>query len=66
LADLKTPETHLLTVEEVADRLGVQKSWVAKAARENRIPHVTVGRYRRFRWSEIEAWLATQKHGETA
>lgn len=55
--------TRLLTAEEVASRLGVQTSWVSKAARANRIPHVCVGRYRRFRWPDIEAWLEGQRRG---
>jgi len=53
----------LLTARTLAARLGVQESWVAKAARAERIPHIMVGRYRRFRWSEIEVWLAKQKRG---
>jgi excisionase family DNA binding protein len=55
--------TQLLTADEVASRLGVQPSWVSKAARANRIPHVCVGRYRRFRWTDIEAWLENQRRG---
>jgi len=54
---------RLLTAEEVASRLGVQTSWVSKAARADRIPHVCVGRYRRFRWPDIEAWLEDQRRG---
>lgn len=49
--------TRLLTVEEVADRLGVTKDWVWAQARAGRIPHVRLGRYRRFREEAIEAWL---------
>lgn len=63
---LKTPlhdETRLLTATELAVRLGVQPSWVNKAARANGIPHVRVGRYRRFRWPDIEAWLEGQRRG---
>jgi len=55
--------TRLLTADEVASRLGVQPSWVNKAARANRIPHICVGRYRRFRWPDIEAWLEDQRRG---
>jgi excisionase family DNA binding protein len=50
-----------LTADQVAARLEVLPSWVNKAARANRIPHVRVGRYRRFRWPDIEAWLDKQR-----
>ena len=49
--------TRLLTVDEVADRLGVTKDWVWAQARAGRIPHVRLGRYRRFREESIDAWL---------
>jgi excisionase family DNA binding protein len=55
--------TKLLTAEELAAHLGVQPSWVNKAARANRLPHVRIGRYRRFRWPDIEAWLEHQRRG---
>jgi excisionase family DNA binding protein len=50
--------TRLLTVDEVAERLGVRKEWVWAQARAGRIPHVQLGRYRRFREEAIDAWLA--------
>ena len=37
--------TRLLTVEEVAERLGVTKDWVWAQARAGRIPHVQLGRF---------------------
>jgi excisionase family DNA binding protein len=49
--------TRLLTVEEVAERLGVTKDWVWAQARAGRIPHVQLGRYRRFREEALEKWL---------
>jgi len=49
--------TRLLTVDEVAERLGVTKDWVWAQARAGRIPHVRLGRYRRFREEAIDAWL---------
>jgi excisionase family DNA binding protein len=49
--------TRLLTVEEVAERLGVTKHWVWAQARAGRIPHVQLGRYRRFREDALEEWL---------
>ena len=50
--------TRLLTVDEVAERLGVTKDWVWAQARAGRIPHVQLGRYRRFREEALEQWLA--------
>ena len=47
----------LLTADQVADLLGVPKSWVYEQSRCGRIPTVTLGRYRRYRREAIEAWL---------
>ena len=49
--------TRLLTADEVAERLGVTKDWVWAQARRGRIPHVQLGRYRRFREDTLEDWL---------
>jgi excisionase family DNA binding protein len=49
--------TRLLTVDDVAERLGVTKDWVWAQARAGRIPHVQLGRYRRFREEVLEQWL---------
>ena len=49
--------TTLLTAEEVAERLGVTKDWVWAQARAGRIPHIQLGRYRRFREEALERWL---------
>jgi excisionase family DNA binding protein len=55
----------LLTVEDVAERLGVRKEWVWAQARAGRIPHVRLGRYCRFRAETLEAWLlAQERQGE--
>jgi excisionase family DNA binding protein len=48
---------RLLTAEEVAGRLGVSVDWVWAQARAGRIPHVRLGRYRRFRESSIDDWI---------
>lgn len=42
----------------LAQSLGVPESWVAQAAREGRIPCVRLGRWVRFRRSEVEATLS--------
>ena len=49
--------TRLLTAREVADRLGVTTAWVWAQTRAGRIPHVQLGRYRRFREEAIEEWV---------
>ena len=49
--------TRLLSAAEVADLLGVPKSWVYEQSRQGRIPTVALGRYRRFRQEAIEAWI---------
>ena len=40
---------QLLTPEQVAERLGMTKEWVWAQVRADRIPHLRLGRYRRFR-----------------
>ncbi len=47
----------LLTAEQVADLLGVPRSWVYEQSRRGTIPTVTLGRYRRYRREAIEEWL---------
>jgi excisionase family DNA binding protein len=55
--------TRLLAAEEVADRLDLTKEWVWAAARAGRIPHVQLGRYRRFREESLGAGWRSLKHG---
>ena len=55
---------RLLTAKEVADLLAVPESWVREATREGRIPHLRLGRYRRYQPAAIDAWLA-ENRGES-
>lgn len=48
---------RLLTAQEVAELLQVDKSWVYAATRANQMPHVRLGRYVRFREDAIIEWL---------
>jgi excisionase family DNA binding protein len=52
---------RLLTAAEVAGRLGVKTSWVEQAARDGRLPHVMLGRYRRFHLPDVEKWVEANK-----
>ncbi len=56
---------RLLTAEVVAQRLGVRTDWVWAQARAGRIPHVTLGRYRRFRESALEDWVCNLEAAST-
>lgn len=49
--------SSLISAAEVAELLGVPKSWVYEQSRRGRIPTVTLGRYRRYRREAIEAWV---------
>lgn len=46
-----------LTAEQVAVRLVVKPTWVGEKARLGIIPSYKIGHYRRYRWSEVEAWM---------
>ena len=54
---------RVLTADEVAERLGMKTEWVWAQARAGQIPHVRLGRYRRFRESAVEAWLRDLETG---
>lgn len=53
----------LLTAAEAAALLSVPKSWVLAEARVNRIPHVKIGRYVRFRRDSLIAWVDARERG---
>jgi excisionase family DNA binding protein len=60
--DVQLAVEQLLTVREVAGLLRVPVSWVYERTRRQgseRLPHVKVGKYVRFRPAEIEAYLET-------
>lgn len=54
---------RLLTAHEVAEMLSVPVSWVREATRDGRLPHLRLGRYRRYHATTINAWLHTQHAG---
>lgn len=53
---------ELLDAHGVAQWLGVTTAWVYAETRADRIPHISIGRYYRYRPSSIEAWLREQEH----
>ncbi len=48
----------LLTAQDIAAALGITTDYVYAETRAGRIPHVKLGRYRRYREEAIEAWIA--------
>ncbi len=53
-------EDQLLTVSEIAAVLKVPVSWVYERTRRSgcdRIPHIKLGKYLRFRWAAVRQWL---------
>ena len=52
------PNGNLLTVDEVAAILRVPKSWIY--AHLNGLPTIRLGRYVRFKRSDIEEFLASK------
>jgi excisionase family DNA binding protein len=57
MSETQSRASKLLTAEEVAETLGVGVKWVWAQARAGKIPHVKLGRYRRFRPETIDAWI---------
>ena len=56
---------NLITVEEMAGKLNVPRSWIYQRTRlgPKAIPHVRVGKYIRFNAEDVVAFL--RKSGET-
>jgi excisionase family DNA binding protein len=53
----------LLTADEVAVMLRMTKAWVYAQTRAGLIPHVSLGRYVRYRRSAVVAWLREIERG---
>ena len=63
----QTQSEHLLTAAEVAEMLRVSPSWIREKTRERALirdtdplPHVRLGKYVRFRWTDVSLWLDRQ------
>jgi excisionase family DNA binding protein len=52
---------ELLVASEVAALLRVTTAWVYAETRANRLPHVRLGRYVRYRAAAIDAWVAEEE-----
>jgi len=73
--EAKSNETNavLLTPQQLAERLAVPTSWIREKTRERArvrdddpLPAIRLGKYVRFRWSDIEVWLQRQSKGHSS
>ena len=64
--DPAQPDEPLMDAEQLAEALNLPVSWIEAAAREQRIPSVQAGRWRRFRRSAVEGTLASSRGGGRA
>ena len=61
--------SQILTLKEVAERLKVSERWVYEKSRrrsQNPLPVIRIGRYLRFDWVSVSAWLHRQTTGGAA
>ena len=53
----------LIDARAAAEFLGVPHTWILAEARCNRIPHVRLGRYVRFRREALLGWVSERERG---
>ncbi len=56
----------LLGIKEISEATGLPLSWLYTQAAAGRIPHLKLGKYLRFRISEVQAWLEAHRRGSGA
>lgn len=61
VAQAQGDDDDLLTVQELADLLGLSKSWVQHNTSAKSIPHIKIGQSVRFRRGDIKEWLLNQR-----
>ncbi len=55
---------QLLTIDQLAERLGVSIRHIRRLIAERRVPYLKVGWFIRFDPAEIAAWLDGARHPE--
>jgi excisionase family DNA binding protein len=63
-ADEGRVSDRLLTAGEVAELLSVPETWVRAETRAGRLPHLALGRYRRYDRDAVLGWLEAQRAGQ--
>jgi excisionase family DNA binding protein len=54
-------DTQLISLPDVAARLGLPKGRVYELARQGRLPTVRIGKYVRVEAQELEGWIARHR-----
>ncbi len=54
---------QLIAIEAAARHLDVKVSWLYEQVRLRKVPSYRVGKFRRFRVSELEEWLQARRDG---
>lgn len=57
----RTAESDLLSVDQVAQRLGVDRRFVRRLIHERRIAYVKVGRHVRVEPEKLADWIAANR-----
>lgn len=53
----------MVDVKKLEEIYGNPRSWWYAAAETGRVPSYRIGKYRKFRLSEVEAWIEAQRQG---
>lgn len=53
----------LMTADDVAIMIGMSSDWIYEQVRRDRIPHVRLGRYVRFRRESVDEWIVSLERG---
>jgi excisionase family DNA binding protein len=48
---------------ELSEQIGIPLSWIYAKAEAGILPHYKIGKYVRFRPSEVLAWIEAQRRG---
>ena len=51
----------VITVAQLCERLHVNKTWVYEKKRKRELTAIRMGKYLRFSWAEVSAWLESKR-----
>lgn len=63
IAEREAAPSRLIDATAAGELLGVPTSWVLAEARSNRVPHIRLGRYVRFRRDALLQWALEREQG---